>query len=51
MLERLRDEQPAIQRVRTDNAVSNAPMLAINDQLGFRIVRTRTEWQLHVGPA
>lgn len=32
-------------RVRTENASSNAPMLAINDTLGFKIINTRTEWQ------
>jgi hypothetical protein len=34
--------------VRTDNAVSNAAMLAINDVLGFTVTRTRTEWQAGV---
>jgi GNAT superfamily N-acetyltransferase len=51
MLERIREERPGTERVRTDNALSNAPMLAINDALGFRTVRTRTEWQLRVGAA
>ena len=45
MLERIRDERPEVRRVQTDNAFSNAPMLAINDALGFRVIRTRTEWQ------
>jgi hypothetical protein len=34
--------------VRTSNAFSNAPMLAINDRLGFRIVNTCTDWQAEV---
>lgn len=36
MLERIRKERPTTERVRTDNASSNAPMLAINDALGTR---------------
>ena len=48
MLERLRDERPDVDRVHTGNAFSNAPMLAINDALGFRVISTRTEWQADV---
>lgn len=49
MLERIRRERPEAGRVRTDNAFSNVPMLAINDALGFKVISTRTEWQAHVG--
>jgi GNAT superfamily N-acetyltransferase len=45
MLERIRDERPEVRRVRTGNAFSNAPMLSINDALGFEVVSTRTDWQ------
>lgn len=45
MLDRLRRERREIERVSTANAFSNAPMLAINDRLGFKIIETRTEWQ------
>ena len=48
-LERIRNERPEVGRVRTDNAFSNAPMLAINDALGFKVIGTRTEWQADVG--
>ena len=48
MLKRIRDERPGAQRVRTGNAFSNAPMLAINDALGFKVISTRTEWQADV---
>jgi RimJ/RimL family protein N-acetyltransferase len=48
MLERTRHQRPAAVRVRTDNAFSNAPMLAINDALGFKVISTRTEWQADV---
>ena len=49
MLERIRNERPEVGRVRTDNAFSNVPMLAINDALGFKVISTRTEWQADVG--
>jgi mycothiol synthase len=48
MLVRLRDERPAVRVVRTGNASSNEPMLAINHALGFAVVDVRTEWQADV---
>jgi mycothiol synthase len=48
MLERIRQERRDVQRMRTGNAFSNAPMLAINDALGFRVTATQTEWQATV---
>lgn len=45
MLDRIRRERPEVERVRTSNAFSNAPMLAINNMLGFKIIEVRTEWQ------
>lgn len=45
MLERIRHERPEAERIRSDNAFSNGPMLAINDALGFKVISTRTEWQ------
>ena len=45
MLQRLRAERPSVLRVRTGNAASNAPMLAINDALGFRPHQRRIDWQ------
>jgi GNAT superfamily N-acetyltransferase len=45
MLDRIRRERPEVERVRTSNAFSNAPMLAINNKLGFKIIDARTEWQ------
>jgi mycothiol synthase len=44
-LARLRDHRPMVDRIRTGNALSNRPMLAINDALGFTVVDVRTEWQ------
>jgi len=45
MLLRIRRERPSVRVVRTGNAFSNAPMLAINDAMGFEVVSTRIDWQ------
>jgi len=49
MLARIRSERPDVGLIRTGNAYSNEPMLAINTALGFQIVEVRTEWQGDVG--
>ena len=51
MLQRIRHDRPEVQRIRTGNAFSNVPMLAINDALGFRVIGTRIEWQWKVTDA
>jgi hypothetical protein len=45
MLDRIRRERSEVECVRTSNAFTNAPMLAINNKLGFKIIEVRTEWQ------
>ena len=45
MLARVREQLPAVRVIRTGNAFSNEPMLAINNALGFEVVEVRTEWQ------
>lgn len=51
MLERALRDLPEARFVRTDNAESNAPMLAINVALGFRPFMAVTVWQLEVARA
>jgi mycothiol synthase len=45
VLKRIREDCPGAQRIRTGNAFSNAPMLAINNALGFKVIGTTTDWQ------
>jgi mycothiol synthase len=48
MLERIMQQRPTVDRIRTGNADSNAPMLKINHALGFMPFLDRTEWQIDV---
>ena len=45
MIRRLRESHPAVTYLRTANAVSNSPMLAINRAMGFRPVHDNVGWQ------
>jgi mycothiol synthase len=46
MLLHMRELYPKLERVVTDNARSNAPMLAINKTIGFKEYRAETEYQI-----
>lgn len=46
MVERLVRERPQARWVRTWNAHVNAPMLKINDEIGFRPYVNSIEWQV-----
>ena len=48
MLERILAERPGISDVRTGNADSNAPMLGINNALGFAPYIAHTGWQVRL---
>jgi GNAT superfamily N-acetyltransferase len=48
MIEKVLAERPQVKRVRTGNANSNAPMLRINDAMGFRPYKDWTTWQVEV---
>ncbi len=41
---------PGVRRINTENAEENAPMIAVNDDLGFRVVARSTDWHRPIGP-
>lgn len=48
MLERVMRERPMVRSIDTGNADSNAPMLKINTELGFRLHAVFRTWQLQI---
>jgi mycothiol synthase len=48
MLDKILRERPQAKVVRTGNADSNTPMLAINQALGFKSYKATTFWQIEV---
>jgi len=45
MVRWLRDAEPALQTITTDNAESNAHMIAVNERLGYRVLGRNREFQ------
>ena len=51
MVEKIVAEMPRARFIRTDNAGTNAPMLAINDRMGFREAWWMDIWQMPLADA
>jgi GNAT superfamily N-acetyltransferase len=47
----LEERAPKVELVVTGNASVNAPMIAVNDMMGFEIAGQGTFWQKHLSPA
>jgi GNAT superfamily N-acetyltransferase len=48
-LDYLAERAPAVRMIRTANAQENAPMIAVNDMMGFEIVGVGMFWQKRLG--
>lgn len=48
MLEKVLRDRPQVKRIRTGNADSNAPMLKINQALGFKPYQAHSVWQVEL---
>jgi RimJ/RimL family protein N-acetyltransferase len=51
MLKRLSELEPRISAVETGNAGSNQYMIAVNEQLGFRVTDTFQNWEIEIAAA
>jgi RimJ/RimL family protein N-acetyltransferase len=51
MLQRLSELEPEVSTVETGNAASNRYMIAVNEQLGFRVTDTFQNWEIEVAAA
>jgi len=51
MLQRLSELEPRITAVETGNAASNQYMIAVNEQLGFRVTDTFQNWEIEIAAA
>ena len=44
------ERHPAVRRINTWNAEENAPMIAVNEDLGFRVEAHSTDWHRPIAP-
>ncbi len=48
MLRWLREQEPQLREIFTWNAASNAHMIGVNELIGYQVLLTGVEWQLHL---
>lgn len=48
MLDKVLQDRPQVKRIRTGNADANAPMLEINQELGFKPFESVSVWQVEI---
>jgi hypothetical protein len=48
MLRWLREQEPQLREITTWNAATNAHMIAVNELLGYEVLMSGVEWQLHL---
>jgi GNAT superfamily N-acetyltransferase len=46
----VQERHPGVRRIKTENAEENAPMIAVNADLGFEVVGHSTDWHRPIGP-
>ena len=44
------ERHPGVRSISTWNAAENAPMIAVNDEMGFRVVAHAAYWLREIGP-
>jgi GNAT superfamily N-acetyltransferase len=48
MMQKILEERQEVEFIRTRNANSNAPMLKINNEMGFKPYNALTAWQVNI---
>ena len=48
MLRWLREQEPQLREIQTWNARSNSHMIDVNERLGYQVLMSGVEWQLHI---
>ena len=48
MLRWLREQEPQLREIQTWNAASNSHMIDVNERLGYQVMMSGIEWQLHI---
>jgi RimJ/RimL family protein N-acetyltransferase len=47
----VQEQHARVRRINTWNAEDNAPMIAVNEDLGFRVQARSTDWHRPIAPA